>query len=255
MGAVIESLTAATAETIGLDEAQEIGIGSFTMYAMIRRNFSLKSDVPEIPIEDGSTISDHIILKPIEISIEGSVADIFLKRNVIAENYDRLQSEIGNVSKYLPEHTTSQISKINELAVDGATILNKVDAAVEDGKQALNYFGIKSDALTLRELFQLEMERLHYSKMLVSLELPFTVEHDMRITSITFSDDNTANTTAFTLTAKKVRKAKIIFDEVDNFFKNPSSGNQGAAAGVKDKGSQTGDDAPTSLLSSVFSVF
>ena len=251
MAALIERLTQAATETLGLDKQQQIGIGSFNMYAMLSRQYTLKSTIPKGHTEDGATQSDHVTLESIPVTVTGVVSDIYLRRNPVVEAYLRNQAEIGSVAKYAPLRTQSQLSQLNGIAVDAANQVRRVDTAIADGRQALEYFGDKSGSKSLREQFVTEMDRLHYSKALVSIELPYTVLEDMRITSCVIEDDNGAEEIGFTITAEQFRKSRLLFDDVSGFYKNPSNGNNGKTQGLKEKGAQSGDNVSDSALTQI----
>jgi len=48
-------------------------IGGFVIDAFIREAYSFKNAVTDIPIEEGSNISDHVIEEPLEIQISGFI--------------------------------------------------------------------------------------------------------------------------------------------------------------------------------------
>ena len=48
-------------------------IGGFVIDAFIREGYSFKNSVTDIPIEEGSNISDHVIEEPLEIQISGFI--------------------------------------------------------------------------------------------------------------------------------------------------------------------------------------
>ena len=255
MGRVIQSLTKASSNFLDLPEVTDIGIGNFTMYATIRKKFTLKSDVPTSPLEDGSDGADHIILRPIPIEIQGNVADIYVKLNPVVEAFSRIQSEIGNVTKYLPPRTQTQLSKVNGFAQDAFDVTRRVDSIVEDGEQALKFFGNKSENTSIRKKFVDEMTQLHYSRQLVSIQMPFFLLEDMRITSLVIEEDNESEDLKFTLSAVEVPKVKTTFTDINQFFKNPSTGTNGQLEGISDKAAQAGEQASQSILDATLSLF
>ena len=44
-------------------------IGGFVIDAFIREGYSFKNSVTDIPIEEGSSVSDHVVEEPLEIQI------------------------------------------------------------------------------------------------------------------------------------------------------------------------------------------
>lgn len=251
MAEVIQSLTAAASEALGLTEIQEIGIAGFTLFATVSNSVEFSSDVPVYPLEDGSNASDHIINNPIPIKIEGVVADTFQLFNPIIEEYKRIQAEIGSVTKYFPGRTTTQLTQVAGFANDIADITRKVDLAVADGQQALEFFGDSSESQTIRQKFYQTMKGLHDSKQLTSIQGTYQIYENMRITSLVINEENETETITFSLTAQEVRFASILLTDVSEHFKRPSGGNQGVTDGVKDKGKQAGTKVENSLFTQI----
>lgn len=251
MASVIEQLTAAASETLGLTEIQEIGIAGFTLFASVSNSVEFSSDVPVFPLEDGSNASDHIINNPIPIKIEGVVADKFEIFNPIVEEYKRIQAEIGSVSKYFPGRTQAQLSRVAGFANDISDIARKIDTAVADGQQALEFFGDDSGSQTITQKFYQTMKGLHDSKQLVSIQGTYQIYENMRITSLVINEDNQIDGITFSLTAQEVRFASVILTDVSEFFKRPSGGNQGVTDGIKDKGKQAGTIVENSLFTQI----
>jgi hypothetical protein len=248
---VIQKLTAAAGQKLGLTDIQEIGIAGFTLFAQVSSQVEFSSSVPVYPLEDGSFASDHIINNPTPLKIEGVVADTFERFNPVLEQYKRIQAEIGSVSKYLPGRTTAQLSRVAGFANDIADITRKIDTAVADGQQAADFFGDQSGSQTLRQQFYRTMKDLHDSKTLISIQGTYQIFENYRITSLTIAEDNETDDITFSLTAQEIRFAEIVFADVTEFFKKPSPGNQGVTDGVKDKGKQAGTEVDSSLLASI----
>lgn len=255
MARVIQSLTSAASKVLDLPQTTDISIGNFTMYATIRRKFTLTSEVPTSPLENGAEASDHIILKPIPIEIQGVVADTYVKLNPVVEAFSRLQAEIGNVTKYLPSRTQTQLSKVNGAAQDVFDVTRKIDSIVDDGEQALKFFGNKSEDVPIRKKFIDEMLLLYYSKSLISIQMPFLLLQNMRITTLSIEEDNESEELKFSLSAIEIQKVETTFTDVTQYFKKPSTGTNGQLSSVKEKAAQSGEEAPQSLLDATLGLF
>lgn len=230
--------------------SQEVGIGGFVSIARVSEQYTLTAEAPEAPVEDGSFANDHIILKPLTLSIEGSVADVFLRGSVIVDSFRRVQAEIGNVtSQYAPARTQAQLSRVSALVNDAADIIRATDAALAAGEQVLDFFG-NQDAQTksIREQFIDAMESLHFGRQLIAIDMPFRRHSNMVIVSIQFNTDNQTAETTFTLEAQQMQFADLIFAETTI----PAPGLGGQIDPPVSKGAQEGEPVLRSLLSSIF---
>jgi len=234
---------------IGDTQKKEIGIGGFTALARVKDSTRFESEVPSSPLEDGSLVHDHIILKPMTVSIQGVVSDVFLRASPITKRFQQATTAIGDFSSmFAPVSTVSQISKMNELAVSALDAVNKMDALVAKGEQIYSLFGNRdSKSKSQQNLFIDYIEAIHNGRQIISIDMPYRTRVDMRITSFTAEYDNQANNTGFTIEAEKVNFAKVIYANIA--AQSPAHGTGGQLANKKDKGSQAGRPVSRSVLS------
>lgn len=240
---------------------EEVGIGGFKMLARTRQTFTYTSQAPTAYLEDGSFASDHVVLDPLTLSIEGSVSDVFVEPTAVVEELRRTQGTVGQFAGYLPGRTQSQIQRINGLAVGVLDKARQIDSIIDDGKQALSFLGDQTEEAALRERFVDSMEALHYGKQLVSIDMPFRRFDSMRITSVSFTQDNQREAIQFSIQAQKVRITETRFVELAEVpaaggatgagaqAGKPAEGLNGQTEGETDKGAQEGEDKPQSILS------
>ena len=55
-------------------------IGGFVIDAFIREGYSFKNSATDIPVEEGSRISDHVVEEPLEIQISGFIGKAEMRR-------------------------------------------------------------------------------------------------------------------------------------------------------------------------------
>lgn len=238
------------------DGKQKVGIAGFTMLARIDESVSLSSKAPTSYLEDGSFANDQVVLDPVLLDISGEVSDIYIERETAAEAATRVQAEIGNISsKYAGAKTQSQIQKANAIINDAADAARKVDQAVSDGRQAISFLGNQDDeSKGNRERFVDAMESAHYSRALVTIDMPFRQFTDMRIVSFVRSRDNKSNAVKFKIKAQKIRMAEVIYTDISKFFKSPSESLNKQTDEIVDKGVQE-PKKPVSLAQSVINLF
>ena len=223
----------------------EIGIGGFTALARVRESYRLTAEVPDTPVEDGSFVNDHIVIRPLTVTIEGSVADVFIRRSALATTTTRVLAEIGNVaSQFTPSRTQSQITKVAALANSVTDALRRLDAILGAGAQAFDLVGNRDTATKgFRESFIDAIEGYHRSKTVLSIDMPYRRLDNMVITSFVSSTDNVEDTTTFAIEAQQLQYASTIYASVEV----PAEGLKGQTAAESDKGVQEGEDVLSSL--------
>lgn len=235
-------------------QKDEIGIAGFTLFARVRDVTDLKSSAPSSFVEDGSFINDHIINEPLTISIEGSVGDVFIRKTPIEAEVNRANAAIGATEIFLPLRTQSQIQRVNNITSDARDKVRQIDNAIAAGENLLN-FGSESGVKSDQELFLERMEKLHYEKQLVQIDMPFRRHEGMRITSTSITRDSQSAALSFKITAQKIRIAQPVYKLNAQLSKAPSAAVTDQTGGQQDKGAQTGAEPTQSLLSYIRSFF
>jgi hypothetical protein len=220
------------------EPTQEIGIGGFTAFVRVKERYTLEADIPTTPVEDGSYVNDHVILKPLVLRIEGNVSDVHLRGAPLTAAVTRTQAEIGNVaSQYGSPRTQAQLQQVAVLANTTADAIRRIDNLLDTGEQAVSFFGNQDAATkTLRERFLDTMEALFYGRQGITIDMPTRSHHNMVITSFVASYDNQADTTEFVLEARQIQYAEVQSIKIAK----PAPGLGGQADAPADKGLQSG---------------
>jgi len=225
-----------------------VGIGGFTLFARVSDSFKLESEVPSTTVESGNEQHDHIILKPLTLTITGSVADIMLLANPAIAAIQSAQAEASNVaSQYAGPQTQAQLQQLSALANQAADAVRALDNLLDTGTQLLELFGDQDESKTIQQRFLSHMETLHYSLALIDIEMPHVTRHNMRVTMFEASTDNGTDTTEFTIEAQEFLTSELKTTVVAA----PSTALGGQTDAPVDQGTQAGEPAPTSLLSQI----
>ncbi len=230
------------------NKLEEIGIGGFKLFAKTRETTNYVSQAPTTYLEDGSFASDHIVLEPLTIEIEGSVSDNYIKPIESSRLIDRRTEAIVQTKlSRLPELSSQKNKKI-------ALVENLQSQYEKADRQIQNPLGLVGDTTNdnLRERFIEAMEKLYYGKQLVSIDTEFRKFDSMRITNLSITKDNQNTAISFSISAQKVRIAKTQTVSIEKVFANPSAGLNGQGEDKSDKGAQQGEK---SLLSATFGLF
>lgn len=220
---------------------QKVGIGGMTFGARITENITFAMQAPDVPLEDGSESQDHLILKPVAITIDGYIGDMDLKPEEEIEAYIKANKQVGVVRSYLPERTQSQIDKVNSAVLSVNDVYRRADAAIKAGKQLIEIFKPSSNK-TLQEQFFEGIREIFNSKSLIDIQTSFGIYKNMVLTSVSIPRElNVDSSIRFSLSAKQIRFAETIYSDVSQFIPNQSVDLDRAGDGDRDQGSTEGD--------------
>jgi hypothetical protein len=228
-----------------------VGIGSYVSDVRVKESARFESSAPVTFLENGSFVNDHIINRPIVLQIEGEVSDIQERPTITQDLFKRFNQEVGNISRYLPPNTTSQINKIQSIASSVGDVIMKAD----DVENLYGLFGDKSSAKKNTKKFIDFLKNVRAAKIPIVIQMPYRKYANMVITSITINNDNQFEPLAYSLTAQQIRFAQIEFSAVENYKKNPSGGTGGQTDGAKNKGTNKPKEPGTSIASHILEWF
>lgn len=240
--------------TIEDQQDEKIGIGGFTALARVNESFTLSSEAPTAYLEDGSEASDHIILKPLTLSISGKVGDVYRETSVISEAIKRSVSSVTQYNGFASSQSDYIEQQANAIAASVDEKARQLDDALSSGQQILSFAGDQTSARALQQQFVDAMEALHYGKQLISIDMPYRRYDLMRITQVVITRDGNTGEMRFQLQAQRVRKTSTEYVRVTSTSTSagaapaPASGLGGQTEGETDKGSQEGAEVESSSL-------
>jgi hypothetical protein len=186
------------------------GVGGFNSDIKIQEKQIYESLSPDVPLEDGTYVQDHIILKPVIIEIAGQIAPRHYASR--GEKFVITPPQIANtIDAFLPRKTAFQLQQVDKFA-GGA-----VDTVGSYFTGFSNIFdGFKGDKEDLMQVFSDFILEIRNSKILVDIKMPFKTYKNMLIQSFTSITDNEADVLDYELSAKSIviAESKLI----TNFF-------------------------------------
>lgn len=241
-------LTQQIPETWKVADNQEIGIGQFTAFVKTRYGYTKSNTATTTPLEDGSFATDHIILNPLKLQIEGEVSAVHVKRSPVVKGFIRDVAVAAIPGKYLPSWTQTQLSRVKGLAIQAVDIVRKIDDIWGDTDRIYNMFGNKSVNKLAQEAFLDELDKLMDSKQIIQIEMPFRVFDNMVITEFQVLYDNIIDEAiSFKLTAQQIRIVKTIYRDARSLYKKGSKRTEGK----ENKGVNKTKPVETSFLSRI----
>lgn len=252
----IRNITRSKLKSFKKDDRSKVGIGGYTLDVRISENYQYTSDVPENPVEDGSVVNDHIINKPIQISLDGEVADIKKSVDFLPQGLETLIDKTGDILMNVSpiQRTVQQLEKIDKQAKPIIEAYNDVTDLMKQGKEIYDFYAGRTGRTEQDNFFDF-MDLVYSNKLLISIEMPFGVLENMRITSLSISKDNeTDQRLRYKITAKEVRMAKTILldtDIIKKYFPNPTRSSSTKTSSKENKGVQDGTTQKASFLSTI----
>lgn len=236
MGTIRDYLNDKASKYLKGDDKEPIGIGGYVAGVRLKEDTTYTSNVTTNTVEDGAEINDHIINNPIIVNIEGEVGDVEKKPDPLIQAYKKAMRNVGVVTKYLPKRTQGQISKINSTVLKINDLLNRVDSIIDDGMQIYRLFK-PLDTKSEQEKFFEYFEKIHNTKQLLDIEMPYKIYRNMALISLTINKEG-GNYLGYKMTFQEVRFAKLVVESSGKYIKKSSSSTKKQTDKKTNKGTQ-----------------
>lgn len=171
----------------------------------------LSADVTDHYTEDGSFINDHVVIKPIELSLSGLVGElVYKKKSGFTGLLSVLSNKLETIDAFFGDLTPSQVNKQQKLLNKIKLANSKVNQEIQKTKNIVNSFSGKGYAKSKQEEAYQNLETYFNQKRLVTVQTPWKYYESMILTGINFSQDGeTGSITNISITLKELRFAEV----------------------------------------------
>lgn len=221
--------------SVKLSDNDYIGFdGKFKTDARSQEKEGGKSTVANFYVEDGSQVSDHIIIDARTLTVSGEVSDVFYQREILTNNYAKSVDELGNIAIYLPSTTNSQKSVINKYVNQFEDLKRKVDDVESKVTQFGEYVADVTGNDTLKNFITKEgkstksvqaefikfIRTYHILKKTMRIETNrYGIFKKMAIVNYSFSK-NEDDYTTYSIDFQEIREVKTLLTPVKQLAKN-----------------------------------
>jgi hypothetical protein len=189
------------------------GISGWVFDIPTGEEINLSADVTDHPTENGSFISDHVVVKPIQITLSGYVGNLVYRvpQPGSAEyQADQLTSKLLAVNSYLGPLTQGATQMAAAVTSQVSYIANQVNAIKKKATNIVNFFKGAEKEPDPQTIAYHELKALWKSKQIVSLQTYWEFFGTMIITNVTARhDDQTDDYTDISVTLKEIRLVNV----------------------------------------------
>jgi hypothetical protein len=210
------------------------GVSGFVFDIPSGEQTEFSSDVSEHYTESGSFINDHVVLKPIRITLGGFVGELIYeapKKGSAEEALSSLSGKLSTVSAYLGPLTPGAIQQLSVLTAQAQYLAEQAKALAKRAKNIVaGLAGVDLSANRQAEAYY-TIKALWATKQIVTVQTPWDYFDQMVIETVTTKqDENSNDITEFSVTLKQVRFVDIQTTDFKEDLFTPPVETQKAAA-------------------------
>lgn len=232
------------------------GISGWVFDVPRGETITLTSEATDHYTEDGSFLSDHIVLKPIQITLSGFVGNLVYRvpqKGSVEYAADQAASKLLAVNSFLGPLTQGATQNAAAIVSQASYLANQVNALKKKGSNVVDFFknGLNGNKEPDPQTVAYhDLKALWKSKQIVSLQTYWEFFPTMSIVNITAQhDDLTDDYTDISVTLKELRLVNVETVPIsEDLFPAPDT-LQGESTTDKGKISGTGKDSKSLLYS------
>lgn len=232
------------------------GISGWVFDVPRGETITLTSEATDHYTEDGSFLSDHIVLKPIQITLSGFVGNLVYRvpqKGSVEYAADQAASKLLAVNSFLGPLTQGATQKAAAIVSQASYLANQVNALKKKGSNVVDFFknGLNGNKEPDPQTVAYhDLKALWKSKQIVSLQTYWEFFPTMSIVNITAQhDDLTDDYTDISVTLKELRLVNVETVPISEDLLPAPDTLQGESTTDKGKISGTGKDSKSLLYS------
>ncbi len=189
------------------------GIAGWVFDIPTGETVDLNSDITEHYTESGSFVEDHIVLKPIQITLTGFKGELIYTRPVKNSFQDAatvLASVLSMVPAYANPLTPQASAKAARVITQAQYIAKQAEDIQKRGSNLVKFFTGDDNSQNLQQKAFSQISALWNSKQIVTVQTPWTYFDNMAIVNIGFKQDANSNDyTDITVVLKEMRFVNV----------------------------------------------
>jgi hypothetical protein len=183
------------------------GIGGFVFDYETDTSVTLQSEITDHYAEDGTTVNDHIVIKPVRLALRGYVGElVYAKQTGLLGMLNLVQSKLSMVPAYLGKYTPQALGKVTKVLGQATSVVNKVDNALARVKNIVGIFDKSAPQSTKQAKAFAQLEALQASGQVFLVETPYKVFDNMTIEQLVVTQsEDTKFQSDISVTLKQLR--------------------------------------------------
>jgi len=207
-----ETFLDARAAAILMRAGQE-GISGWIFDIPTGEDIELNSDITDHFTESGSFATDHMVLKPIQVTLTGLRGELFYaapKAGSLEAAFAELGTLLGVITAYLGPLTPQAAQKGAAIAGQAAYVAKQAGDIKKRASNLIKYFSGDDNSQTLQQKAFADISSMWRSKQIVTVQTPWGFFGNMAISGISVRQDANSNDyTDFSITLKEMRFVDI----------------------------------------------
>ena len=193
-----------------LVSTKEKGISGWVFDIDKNASTKLSADITDHYMEDNSVVNDHIVRKPIEVTLTGLIGELVYKKpEGIVADISMVSGTLSIVDTYLGDYSPQALQKANLLLGQIQKNANMLSQLGQKAQNMVKAFSGDGQYKTMQQVAYNELKALYDNDKLLTLQTPHAYYENMKIKDLSFTqDEDSESYSDISVTLKEIRFAK-----------------------------------------------
>jgi hypothetical protein len=222
------------------------GINGWVFDVKKTESVELDADITDHYMEDNTYLNDHIVRKPIIITLSGYIGELVATKPFFVNEILKFMAQsLVSISEFTGDYTDQVTQNILDIINQVQSYITTVNQAIEKTKNIIKQFKSPGIVETAQEEAYNDLYNFFLSTDLLTVQTPFSYFENMKIIKISMSQgEDSVDYSDISITLKQMRFSKLGFTKFDSpLFQNRNNMQKGT---MLDQGKLFGND--TSFL-------
>lgn len=184
----------------------------------------ISADITDHYTENNSFLNDHIIIKPIEITLTGYIGELVFRPNPTLINSILAGAvSFSMMANFISNYTPSQMAKIEKINNIVTANVSNVALITQQTINVVTKLRGEGFQKTKQEIAYTELKSMMIKKQFLTVQTPWQYFDNLVIKELSFSQDESSNDYSdISITLKEIRISEVKYAKFDqDIFKIP----------------------------------
>ena len=217
------------------------GINGWVFDIPNRDNVEINADITDHVVESGAFISDHIVRKPIRITLSGLIGELVSDFGGVEGSIQTLTNRLDIIDALLGDYTPGMVQKLQGIVSQAEEKISEINTFIDKTQNVVSLLTGEDASPTRQQKMYQDLKALFETNAVVTVQTPWDYFESMMIENISITQDEISEYVSdISITLKEVRFAELKFSNYDERLRPPRVEVQGE--GEQDQGTAKGSN-------------